>query len=74
MEAAGFEVERVFEFNSATRPGWWFNGRVLKKKSFSRFQLRVFDALVPMWRRVDRLLPWKGVSVIGIGRVPKRTT
>ena len=43
MEEAGFEVERVLHFNRVTRPGWWFNGQVLKRRSFSRFQLRIFD-------------------------------
>jgi SAM-dependent methyltransferase len=71
MEAAGFEVERVFEFNRVTRPGWWLNGRVLKRRSFGRMQLRVFDALVPVWRRLDGVLPWRGVSVIAVGIVPK---
>jgi len=73
MEDAGFEVERVFEFNHITRPGWWFNGRILKRRSFGRMQLRIFDALVPLWRRIDGMIPWKGVSVIAIGRVPKGT-
>jgi glycosyltransferase involved in cell wall biosynthesis len=71
MEAAGFEVERIFEFNRVTRPGWWWNGRVLRRRTFGRFQLRVFDALVPLWRRLDRTIPWKGVSVIAVGRVDK---
>jgi len=71
MELAGFQVEQVFGFNSVTRPGWWMNGRVLKRRSFGRMQLRMFDALVPVWRRLDGLLPWKGVSVVAIGRVPK---
>jgi glycosyltransferase involved in cell wall biosynthesis len=71
MTSAGFEVERVFEFNRITRPGWWFNGRVLKRRSFGRVQLGVFDALVPVWRQLDGTLPWKGTSVIAIGRVPR---
>jgi glycosyltransferase involved in cell wall biosynthesis/protein-L-isoaspartate O-methyltransferase len=70
MEEAGFEVERILHFNRVTRPGWRFNGQVLKRRSFSRFQLRVFDALVPVWRRIDRFFPWPAVSVIAIGRVP----
>jgi glycosyltransferase involved in cell wall biosynthesis/ubiquinone/menaquinone biosynthesis C-methylase UbiE len=70
MEAAGFEVERMLDFNRVTRPGWRFNGQVLKRRSFSRFQLRVFDTLVPLWRRIDRHLPWPAVSVIAIGRTP----
>ncbi|HXA49114.1 MAG TPA: bifunctional glycosyltransferase/class I SAM-dependent methyltransferase [Candidatus Acidoferrum sp.] len=71
MEEAGFQVERVFEFNQVTRPGWWLNGRILKRRSFGRMQLRVFDALVPVWRRLDGMFPWRGVSVIGVGKVPK---
>ena len=70
MEEAGFEVERMLHFNRVTRPGWRFNGQVLKRRSFSRFQLRIFDTLVPLWRRIDRLFPWPAVSVIAIGRVP----
>ena len=61
MEEAGFEVERIFEFNQVTRPGWWFNGRILKRRSFGRVQLRIFDALVPLWRRWTDF-PWKGIS------------
>jgi glycosyltransferase involved in cell wall biosynthesis/phospholipid N-methyltransferase len=70
MEEAGFAVERMLHFNRVTRPGWRFNGQVLKRRSFSRFQLRVFDALVPLWRRIDRYFPWPAVSVIAVGRVP----
>ncbi len=70
MEDAGFEVERMLHFNRITRPGWRINGQLLRRRSFSRFQLRVFDALVPLWRRIDRFFPWPAVSVIAIGRVP----
>src|ERR1039458_1492530 len=70
MEEAGFEVERVLHFNRVTRPAWRFNGQVLKRRSFGRLQLRIFDALVPLWRRIDRYLPWPAVSVIAVGRVP----
>jgi len=72
MEEAGFEVERMLQFNRPTRPGWRFNGQVLKRRSFSRFQLRAFDALVPLWRRIDAYLPWPAVSVIAVGTVPYR--
>ena len=70
IQKAGFEVETVLHFNRVTRPGWRFNGQVLKRKSFSRFQLRIFDWLVPLWRRIDRFFPWPAVSVIAVGRVP----
>ena len=70
MEEAGFEVERILHFNRVTRPGWRLNGQLLRRRSFSRFQLRVFDSLVPLWRHIDRFFPWPAVSVIAIGRVP----
>ena len=70
MEAAGFTVERMLHFNRVTRPGWRFNGQILKRRSFGRFQLKVFDALVPLWRRIDGYLPWQAVSLIAVGVVP----
>ena len=67
MGAAGFRVERILEFNRPTYPGWYVNGRILKRKHFSRFQLKVFDHLVWLWRRLDPVLPWPPTSIIGIG-------
>lgn len=66
MEAAGLQVETILHFNRVTWPGWYFNGRILKRQHFSRFQLWVFDRLVWLWRRIDRVLPWPSVSIIGI--------
>jgi glycosyltransferase involved in cell wall biosynthesis/ubiquinone/menaquinone biosynthesis C-methylase UbiE len=67
MKAIGFRVERVLEFNRMTYPGWYFNGRILKRRTFSRLQLLIFDRFVPVWRRLDRVLPWPPTSIIGIG-------
>ena len=73
MEEAGFVMERTLHFNRVTRPGWWFNGRILRRRTFGRLQLQVFDWLVPVFRRVDKIFPWPAVSVIGIGKVPIST-
>jgi glycosyltransferase involved in cell wall biosynthesis len=67
MAKCGFRVERVLEFNRITYPGWFFNGRILRRRTFSRFQLSLFDRCVPLWRRIDRALPWPPTSVIGVG-------
>ncbi len=72
MTGAGFEVARMFDFNRVSAPAWWLNGRVLKRQTFSRLQLKTFDAALPILRRLDRLLPWTGISVIGIGTKPDR--
>jgi glycosyltransferase involved in cell wall biosynthesis len=66
MEAAGFHVERVLDFNRITRPGWYLNGRLLKRTTLGALQLQVFDKLVWLWRRVDRHLPWPPTSIIAI--------
>ena len=58
MEDAGLQVETILKFNRVTRPAWFFNGKILKKRTFGRFQLWVFDHLVWLWRRLDPLLPW----------------
>jgi glycosyltransferase involved in cell wall biosynthesis len=70
MEQAGLRVERMLEFNRITRPGWYLNGRILRRTDFSAFQLRVFDLLVPLWKQIDAGLPWPAVSLIGIGVNP----
>lgn len=68
METAGFRVEKLIEFNRVTWPGWFVNGRIFRKTSFSRFQLFWFDRLVPVWRLIDNWLPWPAVSIIAIGK------
>lgn len=70
MRMAGFQIEKVFEFNKVTRPGWWVNGRLLRRRSFGRVQLAVFDRFVWLWRWLERVLPWGSVSVIAVGRKP----
>lgn len=67
MQEAGLKVECVLRFNRITRHAWWFNGRILKRKHFGRLQLWIFDHMVWLWRRIDKMLPWPSVSIIGIG-------
>ncbi|MBI4893846.1 MAG: glycosyltransferase [Acidobacteria bacterium] len=70
MQSAGFSLETLFQFNRVTRPGWWWNGRILKRRRFSRIQLGIFDSLVWLWRILDPFFPWKGTSIIAVGRKP----
>lgn len=66
IEEAGFTVEGILDFNRPSRPGWYFSGKVLQKREISRLQLRIFEKLVWLWRRIDRVLPWPSVSIIAI--------
>ncbi len=67
LERAGFRVERIFDFNRFSVPGWWFNGKVLRRKTLSRFQMHVLQISMPLLHRLDPLLPWGGLSLIAIG-------
>ena len=70
MEEAGFEVEHMLFFNRVSRPGWYVNGKILKRRLISPFQLSLINRTVGLWRKVDRFLPWKPTSLIAIGRKP----
>jgi len=67
MSDAGLEVKHLIEFNRATWPGWYLNSKILRRRTLSRFQLTCFDMSVPLWRRIDRALPWPPTSLIAIG-------
>jgi SAM-dependent methyltransferase len=71
FEQAGFDIERVIEFNRISRPGWYVTGKLLRRSRISRFQLQLFDRLVWLWRRIDRFLPWKPTSLIVIAAKPQ---
>jgi len=68
MTEAGFNVEALLRFNRAARPGWWLNGKILKRRTISRFQLKNFDRMVWLIRKIDARLPWSPTSIIAVGR------
>ncbi len=67
LTQAGFHLETILPFNRATYPGWILNSKVLRRRTLSTPQLRLFDLTVPLWRRVDRFLPWPPTSLIAVG-------
>ncbi len=67
---AGFEVVLVRDFNRTTVPGWFVNAVLLRRKHFSRLQLKALESLMWLVRRMDHFLPWPGVSLIAQLRRP----
>jgi hypothetical protein len=65
--AAGFRVEKIFDFNRVSVPGWWFNGKILRRKRVSRVQLKLMELAMPLLKRIDPLWPWSGYSIIALG-------
>ena len=68
IEHAGFTVERVHQINKISKPAWWLYSKVLGKRSISKLPLKIFDKTVWIWRRIDGLLPWKGLSLVAVAR------
>jgi SAM-dependent methyltransferase len=68
IAAQGFHVEQVFDFNRATTPAWKLNGQILKRRHFSKVQLKGVNLLTWLLRRLDRILPWQGASLIAVAR------
>ena len=67
MEKMGFHVERVIMFNRISKPAWYVSGRILRRTALGRRQMRMFDRLVWLWRRIDSKLPWASTSLIAVG-------
>jgi SAM-dependent methyltransferase len=63
--AAGLVLEHCGYFNMAAVPGWWLNGRVLRRTAPPAAQLALFNCLVPALARAEGLIgPPFGVSLI----------
>jgi hypothetical protein len=67
---AGFQVEKLLSFNRVGSPAWWLNGRVLKRKTFGLWQIKVLNFFTPLFRVIDRFLPFPPLSLIAVLRKP----
>ncbi len=66
---AGFRLRHLEYFNLAGVPGWWFTGRVLRRRLIPSGALKWYETLVPLFR-LETLLPWRvGQSLIAIAEV-----
>lgn len=65
-----YEIEELFTLNKIGVIGWWYRGKVAKQQAIGRFGLKVFNVLVPVFKLIDPLLPWKGLSLVIVARKP----
>jgi glycosyltransferase involved in cell wall biosynthesis len=70
LESAGLVVENTYGLNSPGAPPWWLYGRLFGSKNINKPVLKIFDKTVWIWKRLDSLLPWPGLSLIVIARKP----
>ena len=69
LETRGFTAEWTRNFNKAGTPTWWAYGRLAGARKISKLVLKAFDKTVWIWRRMDGLMPWPGLSLIVVGRI-----
>jgi len=68
MQENGFRVIHAQYFNLAGIPGWFVSGSLLKKSTIPAGQMKLYNALVPVFRLIDKVaFNQLGLSVISIG-------
>jgi 2-polyprenyl-3-methyl-5-hydroxy-6-metoxy-1,4-benzoquinol methylase len=67
--STNFEILHKQYFNFAGILGWFISGNVLNKKEIPKSQMRIYNALVPIFKIVDKLtFNTIGLSTIIIGK------
>jgi hypothetical protein len=66
IQKAGLRVERFYQLNKIGAVSWFIFGKLLGRTRINKFSLKLFDKTVWIWRRIDGLLPWKGLSLIAV--------
>lgn len=73
LEGHGLVMEYCFSLNRVGALGWLLNGRLLRRQTLGRMQMKLFDTLVPLFRIVDPVLPWLGLSLVAVARRPEES-
>ncbi|MBI5547000.1 MAG: methyltransferase domain-containing protein [Deltaproteobacteria bacterium] len=70
LEGCGFTLEALEPMNVLGIPGWFVNGRILRRRAIPPLQLRAYDLLAPTLAGLeDRLKPRYGMSLLAVARV-----
>ena len=64
ISGLGFQVQKVYSLNKIGTPPWWIYSKLLGSGRINKVTLKIFDKTVWFWRRIDRLLPWAGLTLV----------
>jgi SAM-dependent methyltransferase len=69
LEGKKFVIEKIYFHNFISTLGWFVNGRILKKKTMSSFQVGILDKFIPFFAKAEEMIkiPF-GLSLIVICR------
>ena len=63
---AGFEVKELVPFDRAGAALWWLDGRMLRRRKPSLPEIAALNALTPMLRSIDGMLPLPPLSMVAV--------
>lgn len=69
LRSAGLEVVKMWSFNALGALGWWWNGRVLKRRVPPKTHVSLFNFFLPFIYAVDKFArSFGGISIVAIAR------
>jgi hypothetical protein len=68
VKRCGFQIEHQQTFNKVGVLGWFVQGKLRRATSLGKNNMLLYNFLTPLFRVIDRFLPWKGLSWIVIAR------
>jgi glycosyltransferase involved in cell wall biosynthesis/phospholipid N-methyltransferase len=68
LTSAGFQVQHAYSLNKIGTPPWWIYSKLLGRVNINKVTLKLFDKTVWLWRRIDPVLPWPGLSLVLVAR------
>lgn len=69
---AGFHLDTMLEFNRVGVIAWWLNGRIMRRRSFGLWQIKMLNLMTPVFRVLDKYLPLPPLSLIAVLSKPGR--
>lgn len=73
-ERTGFQVDALLPFNRIGVIAWWLNGKILRRKTFGLWQVKMLNFFTPLFRILDKWLPLPPLSLIAVLRNPAPRT
>jgi SAM-dependent methyltransferase len=70
IEENGLILEKIEYLNALPAFGWWLDFCLLRRKTFSRFQLGLVNRIVPLVRLADKIFPNFGLNLLAVCKRP----
>ena len=70
MEAQGLKWEATRQLAKTGAISWFLFGKLLGQKQISKIWLKLFDKTVWLWKLLEWLMPWNGLTVVVVAKKP----